>query len=439
MRLASAATLTSPVYDKIFTRKARRFNELREHHLAEFSSYGIDVLAIGDSLFGTVDPIGSVELRNMYAIVPIIRRILQMELNDPSIKGGMGFVNWTNGGNFAINRVPIANGGDVPTPGTDGDVYSGTTASSMGCGARHLGLAAGKTRYNGIQMLGSASTSRAEKRAVKKVCLVGRKYSGGPTNVAIDISASSWPNRGAGNVATGTWDMSNATTVYGARSQLFTIANELLDNRLAQRGASSGAVAYTDGVILFNGDEAGSCIRVHEHGHPGCRWAAYSEESLKATIDSFTSRDGVPASNGRVAILSSLLNDANEYPSRSLASIRTLIESVIQRCIDRGMKVIYLIPPTPDPTAAFYATSILNDAFMPTRQAIYDMQSSTAFRDHMDIIDLGMLNRFEAYSDSAVQKGIYDDDKVHLGIQAHQMAGYAIAYRIVSGLLGIAA
>lgn len=404
---------------------------------SEITSTGVDIVAFGDSILGTLPNIVGNESRNYYSMIAVARRILQQRLNPASVPGGMGFVHITNGSSFARNADPI-NSADALTAT---DTYT-NGASADGVGARMTQVKSGATRYFGALLRGDTTPTSnylpSDKTRTKSFRVVARLYSGGPT-VRVDAAVASWAAAGAGTV-TGTFDTNNATTIYGAKSGVFTLASDTVHNRIIARGGAAGNDAYIDGYFFYNLDET-SGVRVSEVGNPGSKWSDWSANSLTATIGSAATRASHYLANPRVAILSSLINDGNNYPTTSVATFKANARNVVQKCVDEGMNVIYIIPPKPI-ISAFYdiagdaGLSVYTNGYLPMVEAVKELVAE--FPSHLSILDLGVLNGYANYADVStknIANGITESTGtlVHLGIPGHQMAGEALADLIYRG------
>ena len=417
-------------------------NQNAIHRLAQYrseiNSPGIDIVALGDSILGTMPNVVGSEYRNYGSMIAVARRILQQRLNPTSVPGGMGFVHITNGNAFARNADPI-NSADALTAT---DTYT-NGASADGVGGRMTQVKSGTTRYFGAVLRGDTTPTTnylpSDKTRTKSFRVIARLYASGPT-IRVDSSVAAWPAAGAGTV-TGTFNTANATTVYGAKSGVFTLASSTAHNRIIARGGASGNDAYIDGYFFYNLDET-SGIRVSEVGNPGSKWSDWSTNSLDATIGTVANRSTHYLANPRVAILSSLINDGNNYPTTSVAAFKTNARAVIQKCVDNSMNVIYIIPPKPI-ISAFYdiagdaGLSVYTNGYLPMVAAVRELVSE--FPAHLSILDLGFMNDYATYADAGtknVANGITESTGtlVHLGVQGHQLAGEAIANLIYRGL-----
>lgn len=411
-----------------------RLNQYR----AEVTSPGIDIVAFGDSILGTLPNVVGSEYRNYGGMIAVARRILQQRLNPTSVPGGMGFIHITNGSTFARNSDPI-NSGDALTAT---DTYT-NGASADGVGARMTQVKSGATRYFGALMRGDTTPTTnylpSDKTRTKSFRVIARLYASGPT-IRVDSSVASWPAAGAGTV-TGTFATANATTVYGAKSGVFTLASSTVHNRIIARGGASGNDAYIDGYFFYNLDET-SGIRVSEVGNPGTKWADWSANSLDATIGTVANRSSHYLANPRVAIISSLINDGNHYPTTTVSAFKDYARDAIQKCVDNSMNVIYLIPPKPI-ISAFYdiagdgGLEVYTDGYLAMVEAVKELVAE--FPSHLSILDLGFMNDYATYATAGtknIANGITESTGtlVHLGVQGHNLAGKALADLIYRGL-----
>lgn len=417
------------IYEPCVTRNGHLMEQLMDYR-DELGDGGIDIIVGGDSIpvtvLGQSGPSYQNDQRFYASAIAQMRRYLQHRLNG-SVKGGPGWIPFTNGSTTYGRYSLPCNSISGPTPGTDGDTYSSTSAS-MGPGGRQLGLAANKTRYAGINFQGLGTTAVPDKEQAKDIYLCYRQYSGGPY-IYLDHAVSSWPSKDAGTIKHKV--NTDGATNYMKRDAVLSFSNAAATNRITVRGGDAAQdVAYPHGVFAINEDAAAG-IRVHDFCNPGSLLSAWSEESLVATIDSQATRDGAICANGRILVWSTHFNDANNYPTTTLQGFYDAYEAIVTRAIAQGYKAIILVIGQEPLSTALSGTNLV-DAWRPMRQSIYDLQE--AYSDYVSIWDQGALFDFAAMSAAASNQGFvaYPTDTVHMSLYGHAYMGLGLGKYIAS-------
>lgn len=397
--------------------------------LQDLQKPGVDCVFFGDSIAVVGE---STTNRHRDTMVREFMRIMQAELNDSDVPGGLGAFPFSNGG---ASGSPAGSGGDgsfvtSATPlvygvGDDGfEQYSATG----GFGTRWTSLESAQTRYIATLFDGSPTTgiARRQRQHATSIQVIGRKYSGGPT-MAIEAGLGAYVARGGTSTAfspsgSKSWDMNQATTEYGARSGEIVLASRTNNTRIQYFGGASGSEAFIEGVIAYDGDRDEG-FRVHDGCAPGANTSTHwSEGSLQATIDQFCQGYNL-ARNAHLFIGSFGTNDANDAGTDATDFEASLI-AMVERVLDQptAPSLVLLVPIQYDPAA----TTHTDQKRLEFAEVIRDV--TRQYLGRVACLDLGAaLTNGGAWNTEVASRGLLHTDKLHMSGIGHRLAARYLA------------